>query len=40
MDFDSFLQVGKAGAFWVLVHVIQPKIGYAHMWKMYTYKVA
>lgn len=37
MDFDSFLQVGKTGAFGVLVHVVQAKVGYAHVWKMYTW---
>lgn len=38
MYFDSFLQVGKTGAFRILVHVIQTKIGYSHMWEMDTYK--
>ena len=38
MDFDSFLQVGKTGAFGVLIHVIQTEVGYAHVWEMYTYK--
>ena len=38
MDFDSFLQVGKTGAFGVLVHMIQTKIGDAHVREMDTYK--
>lgn len=38
MDFDSFLQVGKTGAFGVLVDVVQSKIGYAHVREVDTYK--